>query len=100
MNHNAIGALAKHAIMLTLAINDDKHGEKWRTNDDAEDIRHIIAHIGAYKLGDRSEPHIEHSLTRLAFILARLEIARGNASDTAGNKTEVPGTPAGRQKTT
>lgn len=96
MNHNAIGTIAKQAILLTLAINDEKHGEKWRTNDDAEDIRHIVEHLGAYSLGDRAEPHIEHSLTRLSFILARLELDRANATIAGRDTTEGTGTEAGR----
>lgn len=88
MNHNAIGTIAKQRILLTLAINDDKHGEKWRTVSDAEDIKHVIAHLGAYQIGDTSEPHIEHALTRLAFILARLELDRANATAVDGNEVE------------
>lgn len=97
MTHQEIGSLAKHAVMLTLAINDKKHGEKWRTNSDAEDIRHIVAHLGMYNVGDTSEPHIEHALTRISFILARLEIDRANSPVTKRTKGKSVGIAGGRK---
>lgn len=96
MNHNAIGTIAKQAIIQTLAINNETHGDAWVNRTDKEDIEHSVMHLLRYLVGDRSEPHIEHSITRNSFILARLELDRANATIACRDTTEGTGTEAGR----
>ena len=63
------------AIMETMMMNQAKHGDRWLRNDDKEEIDHILNHLWLYSDGDTSEPHIEHAITRLGFILARRRMA-------------------------
>lgn len=63
------------AIMETMMVNQDKHGDKWLSNSDLEDINHIREHLNMHLWHDDSEPHIEHAITRLGFILARRRMA-------------------------
>lgn len=71
MTNGQVGRLASDAILKTLWENDAAHGSKWKRITDDEDVEHIIAHLNNHLAGDTSEPHIEHALTRVAFILAR-----------------------------
>jgi hypothetical protein len=48
--------------------------EKWKTQNVAEHLRHAREHIRLHTIGDDSEPHLRHALTRLAFAV---EIAEG-----------------------
>jgi len=41
--------------------------EKWKTQNVAEHLRHAREHIRLHTIGDESEPHLRHALTRLAF---------------------------------
>lgn len=48
--------------------------EKWKSQNVAEHLRHAREHIRLHAIGDDSEPHLRHALTRLAFAV---EIAEG-----------------------
>lgn len=48
--------------------------ERWKTQNVAEHLRHAREHIRLHTIGDESEPHLRHALTRLAFAV---EIAEG-----------------------
>lgn len=50
--------------------------ERWKTQNVAEHLRHAREHIRLHTIGDESEPHLRHALTRLAFAV---EIAEGGA---------------------
>lgn len=41
--------------------------ERWKTQNVAEHLRHAREHIRLHTIGDDSEPHLRHALTRLAF---------------------------------
>lgn len=69
--HGQLGNLAADTVLKVLWDNDASHGERWKRISDSEDIEHIENHLLLYSAGDTSEPHIEHAITRMAFILAR-----------------------------
>lgn len=71
VSYSAIARIAKHTILNTLNEHDQSKGNAWMKRDDDEDIDHMIAHLAAYKTGDRSEDHIGHTMTRGALIKAR-----------------------------
>ena len=59
----------------TLESNASKYGMKaaWRSIGIETHMAHAHSHIVSWFSGDRSEPHVEHALTRLAFAAALLE---------------------------
>ena len=71
MTNGEVGKLAADAILKTMWDNQGVHQYSWKARSDVVDVDHITAHLNSYLSGDTSEPHIEHALTRVAFILAR-----------------------------
>lgn len=71
VSYSAIARIAKHTVLNVLNEHDDSKGNQWIKRHDNEDIEHMIAHLAAFKMGDRTEDHIGHALTRGALILAR-----------------------------
>lgn len=65
------------AIHDVLRVGAERYpDEKWRTQNVAEHLRHAREHIRLHTIGDDSEPHLRHALTRLAFAV---EINEGGA---------------------
>ncbi len=71
IGHRDIAQLAKNVVLEVMAENDGKHGMAWLTRQDHVDLKHIMAHLCKFQVGDDSEPHLKHSLTRLAMMIAR-----------------------------
>lgn len=56
------------ALHTVLRLGAERYpDEKWRTQNVAEHLRHAREHIRLHTIGDDSEPHLRHALTRLAF---------------------------------
>ena len=62
---------ASRAIIETMTTAQASHGDAWRTRSPYEDIAHVIEHLRLFSVGDTTEPHIKHAITRLAFIVSR-----------------------------
>jgi hypothetical protein len=59
--------LALTAVLETLEYGATVHAEnplKWRTQTAAEHASHAIAHLINHAMGDQSEPHLAHAVTR------------------------------------
>jgi hypothetical protein len=63
------------AIGRTLESNASKYGMKaaWRSIEIDEHLAHAYKHIMLWTMGDRTEPHLDHALTRTAMAIALQE---------------------------
>lgn len=54
------------AVAHVLGRGAEKYGESnWKKITTNEHINHVLNHVNLYLLGDTSEPHLEHAMTRL-----------------------------------
>lgn len=81
--NSQVASIACEAVLETMAEGQEKYGDGWRVRVDSDDFEHIRAHLDKFESGDTTEPHIEHALTRLAFILARRARAASSLKSTA-----------------
>ena len=65
---------AAEAIHTVMMAGQAKHGNSWLTRLDSDDLRHAREHLELLLSSDTSESHLEHTLTRLALVLARRKL--------------------------
>jgi hypothetical protein len=80
-NRGTLASILPHAaaeIDAVLRFGADKHGDAWKTRDDAEDARHSAAHVEdclRYRAlshdPETKRHHLAHAICRLSFILER-----------------------------
>lgn len=75
LSYDEIAVNASTIILNCLLQNDEKHGDTWKNHSDGKDVSHIIEHLRKHLQADETEEHLEHSITRLALMLARRRAA-------------------------
>jgi hypothetical protein len=76
INRDTTAQVAADAIKRVMDFGQPIHGNKWVNRENEIDLAHIRRHLDMFEDGDESEPHIEHALTRMAFILSRPIVRR------------------------
>lgn len=72
MTYHRISQLAQAAIIDTMYEGEAKYGtSSWVNRCNAEDVQHAIGHLHKLMMGDTSEPHLDHAMTRIACMKAR-----------------------------
>lgn len=64
----SISRLACAVVHHVMTVNSSK-GDSWKSQPTKEHLRHAQEHIRKFLEGDDSEPHLEHTLTRLVMAI-------------------------------